>query len=307
MNHFLLVLVTIVCFLIISLSTVVFAQELEPRVLTTLPTGTNFAVGAYGYTVGDITHKTPGVTTINFKQHTFLLAYLKSFSFFGLSAKIGGILPFSSGTYNAYVGGEYQEFKYNGLSDPKLTFSFNFIGSPATKLADFKTYKPNVLAGFSLLVSMPFGEYQNEFFINPGRNSWVVRPQLGVAKYVGKWILEGYVSTWLISDNTSWLGDNTISFQPLYALKIHAIRSLKKGAWLSFNSGYGYGGRTSLNKAEVRDDEINTLRLSATIAKPIGKKQTIKIALQSDIRMGYKYDFTTLVVAYQYRWFDKMK
>lgn len=283
-----------------------FAQELEPRLLTTLPVGTNFTAGAYAYTVGDITHVTPDITTINFERHTFLLAYLRSFNFFGMSAKIGAVIPLMSGKYNAIVRGVYQEFSYTGLSDPILKLSFNFIGSPATKMTTFRDYKPNLIAGFSLLVSMPFGQYDKQFFINPGRNSWVVRAQLGIAKYVNQWILECYISTWFISENTAWLGDQTIAYRPLYAIKTHVIRKLIKGAWFSLNAGYGNGNNTSLNNAAYRDDLISTIRLGLTYAKPISEKQSLKIGVQSDIRLAYKYDYTTLVVAYQYRWFDKI-
>jgi hypothetical protein len=281
-----------------------YSQQLEPRSLTNLPTGTNFIVGAYGYTSGDISHINEGISSVDFDQNTFLLGYLRSINLFGLASKISVLLPYVSGNYSANLHGDFQSFKFSGISDPRLVLSVNFFGSPVQKLSEFKDYKPNTIAGFSLNIRAPLGQYEKQYFINPGKNNWAFRPQIGISKYKGKWIIEAYFSTLFETPNTEWLGDGKKEFKPLFAMKVHVIRTLKRNSWVTLDLGYGNGGKTTLDDV-LREDPISTIRMGATFAKPITPKHTLKLSGYTDLRFEYKNDFNSIVLSYQYRWFSK--
>lgn len=268
--------------------------------------GTNFIVGAYGYTAGDISHINEGISNIDFTQNTFLIGYLRSINLFGLSSKISLLLPYAFGNYNADVYGDFQSFTFSGISDPRLVLSVNFFGSPVKKLSEFKGYVPNTIAGFNLNIRAPLGEYDKDYFINPGKNTWGFRPQIGISKYKGKWILEAYFSVLFETPNTEWLGDNKQEFKPIYAMKVHVIRTLKRNSWVTLDLGYGNGGKTTLNDI-LRDDPVSTIRMGATFAKPITPKHTLKLSAFTDFRFEYKNDFNSLVLSYQYRWFSPEK
>ena len=70
-------------FMILGLPILCFAQELEPRRWSHLPTGTNFAGGGYVYTEADISFDPVlRIENVEMEMHTLAVKYIRTFELF---------------------------------------------------------------------------------------------------------------------------------------------------------------------------------------------------------------------------------
>lgn len=278
------------------------AQELEPRALTNVPVDMNFAVLGYGYAVGNILlDPSVPIEDLNAKLHTVAGAYLRSINFFGLAGKVDAVLPFATGHWEGIYEGIDTTTSRTGTGDLRVRLSVNFVGAPALQAADFKDYKPTTIVGASLQIIVPTGQYYEDRLINLGSNRWVFRPQVGLSRTAGKWIMEGYISAWIFTDNNAFWDGNKLEQRVLMAGKVHFIRSLPRKSWVAFDAGYGFGG-TSIINDEVRDTRISTVRLGVTLAVPVATHHTLRLTGVSGIRIEQGADFDAVALSYQYRW-----
>lgn len=297
------------CFimLLILSASVSNAQELEPRVLTNMPVGMNFALAGYGFSQGNLLFDPAlPIEDTEAKLHTIIGAYFRTINFFGLSGKLDAIVPFGIGDWTGVFTGIDTATSRTGFGDLRVRLSFNFLGAPALGATDFRDYKPGQISGFSIQIIAPTGQYYPDRLINLGSNRWAFKPQWGYAWNYEKWIWEAYASAWFYTKNKDFWGGNELRLKPLYTFKIHGIRKLKKGDWLAFNVGYGVGARGYVND-ERRDNQISTIRISAVYAIPLGKNHILRIDAISGIRLEKGPDFNSLAIIYQYRWIKKMK
>jgi len=280
------------------------AQELEPRSINNLPVGSNFIVGGYGIAKGNILlDPALPIEGVNSTIHTGVAAYVRSVKFFGMSSKVDVILPFVTGDYEGTIEGGEGNVRRTGFGDLRMRFSFNFIGSKAMDVQQFKNYSPDIVSGISIQIIAPTGYYDSSFLINPGSNRWVVKPQWGMAKNYEKWSLEGYVGLWLFGENDDFLEGKSLKQEPLLTIKGHAIRTLKKGRWISLSAGYAVGGKTEVNGL-ARETQISTTRFSFTYALPVSIKSTLKFSALTGVRFERGSDYNGLAVSYQYRWLN---
>lgn len=280
-------------------------QELEPRSITNLPVGMNFVLGGYGYArVNTLFDPAFPIQEIDSRVHSLAGAYARSINFFGLSSKVDVVLPYIAG-YNEgeYLGREIG-ISRSGFGDLRLRFSFNFVGSKAMNVLEYQNYSPGFVSGISVQIIAPTGFYSGEYLINIGSNRWVVKPQWGMAKNYKKWIFEGYLGVWLFGENKDFLQGNSLKQEPLYVIKGHVIKSLKKSKWLSLSAGYAMGGNTKINDVE-RQTEISNLRLAFMYTIPLSKNSSLKFSAVSGIRFKKGADYDGLAVVYQYNWIDK--
>jgi len=209
------------------------AQELEPRAINNLPLGTNFAIGGYNFAQGNLLlDPALPIKDLNSNIHSAVLGYVRSISFFNLSAKVDAAIPYVLGDWKGNVDENSGFRTINGFGDLRLRFSFNFLGSKAMNISEFKNYKPENVSGISIQIIAPTGNYDPGELINLGSNRWVIKPQWGYARNLDKWIIESYVGIWLFSKNTNFLNGNELSQKPLYTFKVHVIRELPKKMWL---------------------------------------------------------------------------
>ena len=284
------------------------AQELEPRALTNLPIGINFAVLGYGYASGNILFD-PALPLDDTKAdvHSFVAAYARSISFFGLPGKIDAVVPYGIGDWTSIYTGIDTATSRHGFGDLRLRISFNFLGGKALSPQEFANYNPKTISGISIQVIAPTGQYYPDRLINLGSNRWTFKSQWGISKNFDKWIWETYVSLWLFTPNTDFWGGNELKQKPLYAIKTHGILKLPRGMWAALSVGYGRGAVSRINDV-VRDSRISTLRLGFVYAMPIGTNHTIRFNAITGIRLEKGADFDAFTVSYQYRWFrDKKK
>jgi len=282
---------------------VTFAQELEPRSLTNVPIGVNFAVLSYAYSAGDILlDPAVPIEDLDAKLHVIVGGYVRSIDFFGRSGKVDIIVPFASGDWNGVVSGRDSSTVRNGFGDPRVRLSVNFVGAPALRATEYGGYRQHTIIGASLQVIAPLGQYDPSKLINLGSNRWTFRPQLGTSHAVGNWILETYASAWLFAKNSDFYGGNELKQAPLAAFKIHAIYTMpKRRSWLALDAGYAIGGRTEINDVK-RDTRISTFRFGATVAVPLAARHTVKITGVTGVRHERGPDFDAIALTYNYRW-----
>ena len=158
------------------------AQELEPRALTNLPRGLNFAAIGYAYASGN-TLLDPALPLEDFNGNinTIILAYVKSVNFFGASGKVDVILPFSGGDFTGVFQDESFTDSYTGFGDLRVRATINLTGAPSLEPSEFKEYTQKTVSGLGVQVLIPTGNYKKEQLPNLGSNRWSVRVKYGLS------------------------------------------------------------------------------------------------------------------------------
>lgn len=291
--------ISVFCFLFVW--TPLLGQDLEPRAITNLPVGTNFLLGSYAYTSGNILlDPSLPIDGLDARLNSFVFAYIRSIKLFGQSAKIDAVLPYVFGDWNGEVVGLPDRFSQDGFGDLRIRLSFNFLNSPAMSVKEFANYKPNAVSGFSVQVIIPTGKYNPNELVNLGSNRFAFKPQWGFAKSLDQWNIETYASIWLFTNNNNYVNGNKLGQKPLYTFKFHLIRDLPNNMWISANIGYGIGGRVIVNDID-RDSKISAMRFGLHYAVPFNQ-HAFKIGYVSGIRFERGSDFDALTLTYQYRW-----
>lgn len=286
------------------------AQELEPRLLANVPPGMQFAILAYGYSQGNILlDPAVPIDDLDANLHTFVGGYARAFSLFGRSAQVDLVVPFAAGNWDGLYQGSEREVTRDGFGDPRIRLSWRFAGAPSLQTSqDAGAYRQDLIAGATVQVITPFGEYHPSKLINLGSNRWTVRGALGVSKAIGNWIAEGYAGIWVFGKNDNFAnneeffpGGAELEQKPLFTAKIHGIRSFASGRWLSVDVGYGIGGRTAVDGVD-RDTRISAFRFGLTYVWPIDPYHSLKFYALSGVRIEKGPDFDVLGLAYQFRW-----
>jgi hypothetical protein len=297
-NNFLLIFV-----LSLLLTNTSISQELEPRNLTNLPVGSNFIVGAYSYSRGNILlDPALPIRDLESNLHTFAAGYLRAFNLFGLSSKVDVIIPFAFGDWDYAIEGENVSRKIDGFGDPRIRIAINILGAPATDMAEFKDYKMETIVGFIFQLFAPFGTYDSSELINLGSNRWTFRTNMGIAHAIGEWIFEAYVGGLFFTDNSEFLNDLNLKQYPILTASTSVIRALRDWGWVSLDIAYGYGGRTEINGVP-RNTLISTFRFGVTLVHAIDKKNSLKLTLTSGRRIERGPDFDAIGLSYTYAFF----
>jgi len=278
------------------------SQELEPRSMTNIPVRTNFAMLSYTYAEGSILFDPAlSLKDVYAWTNTTVAAWVRSYNFFGMGAKGSIILPAVSGYWKGTYQDEAVSTSRIGIADLRLNFSFNFIGSPALTKSEFREYRQKTIVGFSMQMVLPTGQYFDDKLINLGSNRWAFRPQFNVSHKFGSWYLEYAINTWFYTANDSSFGGNLLEQKPLATLKLHGIKSFKKGIWAAVGVAYAYGGRIILEEEE-RDASISNVRLGAILVVPVHPQHSFKLTAIYARRFAEGADFDSYNLAYQFMW-----
>ena len=278
------------------------AQEIEPRSYSNAPVGVNFLVVGYGYTSGGVpTDSSLPLTDPQLDTSNAIFAFARTLDLWGKSGKFDAIVPYTWLSGSADYAGQPVERTVNGFANPLFRLSINLYGAPALPLKEFSDYKQDLIVGASLQVSVPWGQYDDARLINIGTNRWFFKPEIGVSKALGAWTLEGAAAVTLYTDNTDFFGGNTRAQDPLYSIQGHVIYSFRGGVWASGDATWFAGGRTTLNGA-LRNDLQQNWRVGGTLAFPIDRYNSVKIAASSGVSARTGNSFDLIAVAWQHRW-----
>jgi hypothetical protein len=278
------------------------AQAIEPRAYSNAPVGVNFLVAGYAYTQGGVSFDSslplskPALDT-----SSAVVGYVRVLDLWGMSAKFDVIAPLVALSGSAIFEEATLRRDISGLADPKFRLTMHFFGAPALSLKEFASFRQDLIVGASLQVSVPVGQYDETRLVNLGTNRWSVKPELGVSKALGRWTLEGAAAVTLYTDNERFYPDRVRSQEPLYSLQAHAIYSFGSGVWGSLDGTYFTGGRTTVDGSLNQDLQQNW-RVGATLAFPVGTRNSIKLYGSSGVSARTGNDFDLVGIAWQYRW-----
>jgi hypothetical protein len=278
------------------------AQEIEPRSYSNAPVGVNFLIVGYAYTSGGIpTDSGLPVTDPQLVTSNAVFAYARSLDLWGKSGKFDAIVPRTWLSGSANYAGVPVERIVSGFGDALLRLSINLHGAPALDLKEFSGYEQDLIVGASLQVSVPSGQYDDTRVVNIGTNRWFFKPEIGVSKALGAWTLEGTAAVTLFTDNTDFYGGNTRAQDPLYSIQGHAIYSFRGGVWASADATWFAGGRTTINGVPRNDLQQNS-RVGGTLAFPVDRYNSIKLAASSGVSARTGNSFDLIALAWQHRW-----
>ena len=298
-------LVSICGLLLLVAASPVEAQELEARALVNAPVGMNFLVVAAGYAHGNVLID-PALPIKDASAHlgSFVLGYQRSVGVAGLASKVGFAIPFATGTWEGTIAGRDSSTNRTGLGDPTVKFSLNFVGSPALTLAEFMAYHQSTVAGFSLQVGFPFGQYDPDRLVNLGSNRWTIAPRFGASQVMGRWMLEGYLGATFYTANNEFYRQQTLTQDPLLDIQSHLIYSIRGSeVWAAASLGYGWGARSTIQG--VTQEPLKNARVSALVRFPLARGHGLKLVYINGFRTRLGSDFDTFQIAYQHAWGGK--
>ncbi len=278
------------------------AQDLEPRAYSNAPVGMNFLLAGYAYSQGGLVID-PAVPLedSNIEVHRLILAYVHTFDLWGLSSKFNAVVPYACASGSAKFAGELNERNVCGFGDPRFRLTVNFYGAPALSMKEFKGYKQDTIAGISLQVTPPAGQYDSTKLVNIGTNRWSFEPEIGVSKAVGPLTMEIATGVTFYSDNTNYLEGQTLEIDPIYSIQGHIIYNFKYGIWCALDGTYYRGGQTAVN--EIKGDTLQeNTRLGASLSLPINRHNSVKLYTTSGVSTRTGSNFDTLGISWQYRW-----
>jgi hypothetical protein len=279
------------------------AQSLEPRSYSNAPVGLNFVLVGAGYSKGDVaTDPSLPIEDANAEVYSGFVGYARVLNMWGQAGQIGLLVPYAHVDANGLIEGLPRSVSRNGFGDPIFRLTANLYGAPALSPEAFAAYRQDTIVGVSLLVTAPWGQYYSDKLINIGTNRWSFKPEFGVSKALGRWIVEGAAAaTFFTANDAFYPGANTREQDPLYSLQGHAVYNLSAGAWAALDATYYIGGRTTVNGV-LKNDLQQNLRWGATLALPVDRRNSVKLYFSSGVFTRVGSDFTTVGMAWQYRW-----
>ncbi|WP_370624652.1 transporter [Polynucleobacter sp. AP-RePozz3-80-G7] len=266
------------------------AQEIEARAYSNAPIGINFISGG-------IAQAKSGSYTLT----TEATSLTRIINVFGQSGRISLLLPYAQLSGAGSLGPQNINASAEGLSDPIVKISANLYGAPALSLEEFNNYKQDLIIGTSLAASIPWGKYNSEQMLNVGANRSLIQPAIGVSQVIGSWRLELAGMATIYTNNTSFLGSNTLSQNPVYSSEAHGIYYFENTAYISADATYFMGGQKYVNGTAISGSQENW-RFGSTFSYPINKRNSIRLTGSKGVYSNTNTDYTALGISWQYRW-----
>jgi hypothetical protein len=289
-----------------------WAQDLAPRGYVITPLHSNAATLAWSFYDGSINFNgTLPVSDATGRYSVPIFSYYHSFSFFGRSANVLASLPYGVGSFHGTLGTEQHLYR-SGLLDSVFRFSVNLKGGPAMPAQKFVKWKQKVLLGASLKVMAPTGQYDPTKLVNWGTNRWSFKPELGYSQRWGNWVLDGYLGAWFFTTNQGFWsrniyfpGTRSQSQNPIVSLEGHLSYDFKPRLWISIDSNFWLGAKTSVNGVEVPLSKQMNSRIGATAAVPISNHQSLKLSYNDGTYIRYGGNYQSVSVGWQYSWMGR--
>ena len=277
------------------------AQDLDPRRYVNLPIDQNFIAIAYAYSEGDVNvSPSSPLSDASIRVNGPAFVYLRTFGFAGNASSFDALVPYTCANGSAVVNGERLSRKICGPADVKLRLSYNFVGAKAVGLREFAKQPKGVVAGASVQISAPTGQYDGDKLLNISANRWYIKPEIGFSVPWRKWSFEFATGVRIFTDNDDFLGDR-LKQDALYNLQGHVIYDLTRRQWVALDANYFFGGNTYLNGVPAAERQNNS-RLGFTWAFALNSQQILKVLAHSGVIGRVANDSDMLTVAWTYRW-----
>ena len=283
------------------------AQTLAPRAYVITPVNGNALTLSWSFFDGGVDFNgTIPITGATGTYHVPTLSYYHSFSLFGRSANITGLLPYGVGTFQGSVLGSQRQIYRSGLLDVGLRFSVNLKGGPAMSAPEFAKWKQKALLGVSLTVIAPTGQYDATRLINWGIHRWAFKPELGYSQRWGKWVLDGYGGIWFYTTNSAFFSipnPQPQTEKPIGSFEGHLSYDLPRfRSWVSLDGNLWFGGTTSLNGISNPVTRQTSSRIGGTGSFALSNHQSIKVSYSNGTYVRFGGNYQSVSVAWQYSW-----
>ena len=293
----------ILLFIIIAIYSSTYAQEMEPRSYSNIPTGANTVILSYAFSNGNIVSEASSpLQDLDITTHSAALVYMRTFGLFGLLSRVQATVPFVYLYGGAKLKGNDTTASRTGMADIKVKVGINLLGSPALAPKDFVRYQQSTILGFSFVVSAPTGQYYNDKLINLGTNRWGFKPELGFSQRYKRIYFETFAGVWFFTVNHEYFKGNTLKQDPLFSMQAHLNYIFPSDVMLALDGAYVHAGQTSLNSF-VRDDWMNDSYIGTTAVVPVARGHMVRAQVRSSLNTKNSGSNYLLSVGYQYIWF----
>jgi Putative MetA-pathway of phenol degradation len=286
------------------------AQDLAPRAYLITPRGSNAITLANAYNDGPL--QLEGASPIEdgtARLNAPNLTYYRAFSLFGRSANVIAGVAYGVGDFDGSLFGERVSTHRSGLFDPVVRVSVNLVGGPAMSLPEMRTWRQKTLLGVSLKVTAPTGQYDPTKLINLGTNRWAFKPELGLSRRWGNWVLDAYGGVWLYTENPEFFSRNEYfpgvqaqTADPVLVAETHLSYDVRPRLWVSLDANFWRGGTLTVNGAEIPATLQENSRVGVTASFPVTRHQSLKVSYARGAYIRFGGDFNALSMAWQYSW-----
>jgi len=284
-----------------------YAQDLEPRLMSAVPTGGRFIIASYGHSAGNIlVDNSLPIKDLESSMNNIVVAYAGSFKLFKKLAKFDIIAPYSFANFEGTVTGIDSSTSRNGFADPLLRLSLILVGDKPKPLSEFGKVEPKKFSlGVYGRVRVPIGQYDSSKFLNLGSNRWAFKVGVAASYTIKrKLVFELHLLSWFFQDNKNFYNGNVISQNPLPIAQLHISYVFKPGIWVAVSVGKSTWGTTAVNGVDQNDTQKNS-RIGAAFSYRVAKHHSLKVAYTTGFSTRYGADFNTFILAYQVIWFRK--
>ena len=290
--------------ILLSSATAARAQELEPGAYWPIPRGLNIvsAIGAINW--GEVTFEPSlPVEEASARIGTTAVAFTRAFGMKRRSANVLVMVPIVGGHLKGRYLGEPTEVDRFGFADPKFKVGVNLFGAPSMTPAEFAKYQHRLIVGVSLTTMAPLGNYDSARLVNLGTNRWSFKPEVGVSRSYGPWVIEGMAGVWLFTNNDDFAGGRTRQQDPIISLQGHFTRRFNRGTWLAADVNYYRGGQTTVGDRLNVDFQSNS-RIGATFSRALTSRHSVRASISRGAYTTIGASFTSLAFGYNYAWVD---
>ena len=289
------------------------AQDLSPRAYLITPVHSNAVTVIYSFFSGNLIFDSAvPITDATATANVTMLSYAHSLRFFGRSANFLAVVPYGVGNFQGNVFGSQTNTHRSGLLACAVRFSVNLRGGPAMDLEEFRKWRQKTLVGLSLKVVPPTGQYDPMKLINFGTNRWAFKPEIGLSRRRGNWVLDTYGAVWFFTTNQEFFSRNQFnpgvlaqSQSPIGAFEGHLSYDVKRQLWASLDGNFWFGGATSLNGKQNPLTVNRNSRIGGTVSVPLSKHQSLKFSYSNGAYVRYGGNFQNVSAAWQYSWLGK--
>jgi hypothetical protein len=291
------------------------AQDLAPRAYLITPIHSNAVILTYSIFDGDLLFdNSVPITGATARVSVPVFSYYHSLRLFGRSANFTGSLPYGVGHVPGNVLGSETMAYRSGLFDTAIRFSVNIKGGPAMELADFRKWQQKTIIGVSFRVVTPTGQYDPTKLINYGANRWAFKPELGLSRRWGHWLLDSYGAGWLFTTNHDFFsrnqyspGTNVQKQNSIWAFEGHLSYDVRPRLWASLDGNFWLGGRTNINGVQNPNSLQRNSRIGGTVSLPVSKHQSLKFSYNRGAYIRYGGNFNNVSAGWQYSWLGRPK
>jgi Putative MetA-pathway of phenol degradation len=289
-------------FVLLTLPLSASAQELEPGAYWPIPAGLNIVTVANNLNWGDVAFDPSApIDEASATVNTTALAFTSAFALAGRSANVGLAFPVIGGRVEGLFLGEPAAVSRFGQGDPRIRFALNLYGAPAMTPQAFASYQQRGIIGVSITVAPPLGQYDSTKLINLGTNRWSFKPELGISRSYGLWVVEAMAGVWFFTDNDDFFGGRMREQDPIAAAQLHVTYKFKPTMWLAADANYYTGGRTTIGGVQNLDLQRNS-RIGATFSSAVHRRGVIRMSVSRGAYTTIGADFTSIGVGYNYAW-----